>query len=238
MGESNAGPPASDAGFSHGGLKWSSCAMVTVLALGCAVDFPRLVDGGGSDADTDADVDTDTDVDSDADTDTDVDADTDADSDTDSSTGIDTETCGDSVWDGNFSINSPGDLTNFSGTTEITGNLNINGSSLTDLVGLECLMWVGGHLRINAHPNLASLDGLQSLTTIGDYLRIYDNDSLTTILQLASLEEIGLTADLSIYNNPVLPNCEAEDLRDRLVSNGWQGDESFWGNDEEAICEE
>ena len=61
------------------------------------------------------------------------------------------------------------------------------------------------------------------------------NDRLTTLRQLERLMSLG--TDLRIKNNPLLPTCEAEALRDRLRGLGWQGEAVIEGNDSTATCD-
>ena len=240
-------------------VKSQFVAMLLAAAMlpGCIIDFPTMLDGG---ADTDADSDTDTDADSDTDTDADSDtdsgsdsasdtgsdtdtgpdtgSDTGSESSTDSDTGSEADTCEESVWAGSYTINSPDDATAFAGTTTITGSLDIYSSELTDLSDLACLHTVGGHFRVYNDPTLQTLDGLQNLTSVGNYFRISANDQLTTIIHLESLDSIGTADPFSIYNNPLLPTCEAEALRDHLIVQGWEGSATIYGNDDTATCEE
>ena len=47
-----------------------------------------------------------------------------------------------------------------------------------------------------------------------------------------------MTDHLIVTDNVSLPNCEAENLRDRLVDEeGWDGDWNITGNDFMGTCE-
>ena len=130
------------------------------------------------------------------------------------------------VYSGDFSITNASDLDALSGYTSISGNLTIDGTSLTNLDGLECLLAIGGYLHVgdntqlndlhglqnlstvnqrvtfDNNDGLTNLDGLESLTEIGEALVIKDNSSLVNIDGLSQVTNIGL--DLYIYNNDAL----------------------------------
>src|SRR5690606_2426626 len=64
---------------------------------------------------------------------------------------------------------------NYPNCTEISGDLDINNSNITNLNGLSNLTSVGGSLYINS-TNLTNLDGLSNLTSIeGDLAISYNN---------------------------------------------------------------
>jgi hypothetical protein len=118
--------------------------------------------------------------------------------------------------------------TNFPNCTQIDGNVNIWGNSLTNLnglsvltsiggyvfihntyslynlSGLDNLTSVGGYFRIKSNPNLTSLSGLENLTSIGGMLDIFNNNSLTSLSGLENLTDVG--GALSISINGVLTN--------------------------------
>ncbi len=91
-----------------------------------------------------------------------------------------------------------GEINNLNGLnvlTSIGGNLSIGGTNLEYLSGLEALENIGGHCIIGwggmmgnfGNPYLASLTGLESLTTIVGGLNIAENDLLTNLNGLNSL---------------------------------------------------
>ena len=90
------------------------------------------------------------------------------------------------------------------GCTSITGDLRIEGTSLTNVDGLVSLTSVGRSFLIDSNAALTNLDGLAALTDIGGYLRIDSNAALANIDGLATLTDVG--GDLSIYNNDALIN--------------------------------
>jgi hypothetical protein len=81
-------------------------------------------------------------------------------------------------------------------------------------------------LFINENQALMELDAA-SLVSIGVDLWVCDT-SLTTLDGLAALEDLG--EDLRCLSNTALPTCEATELRDRLIANGWTGEADIWGN--------
>ena len=148
-----------------------------------------------------------------------------------------TDTCPALMYAGSVSINDSADILALAGVTQITGDLTIGGSSLTDLSGLECLNQVDGYVRIYNSYSIETLAGLEALTSIGGYLRISGNTVLTTIANLQSLDYIGVSSNLDIYNNTHVPTCEAENLRDHLIALGWGGTSYISGNDDAGTCE-
>src|SRR5690606_12196009 len=93
-------------------------------------------------------------------------------------------TVNESDWAGPFSFTTrplcpPGDViltsqtevdafaTNYPNCTEISSDLNISGSTITNLDGLSNLTSVGGNLYISSNSSLTNLDGLSNLTSVG-----------------------------------------------------------------------
>ncbi len=95
----------------------------------------------------------------------------------------------------NFSITYPD-------CTQITGDVIINGSSITNLNGLSQLISINGNVDIVANPLLNNLNGLSNLSSIGGYFDINSNSSLSSISGLSSLTSVGFY--FSIFNNPDL----------------------------------
>src|SRR5690606_29817153 len=94
--------------------------------------------------------------------------------------------------------------TNYPNCTEISGDLYISGSTITDLSPLSNLTSVGGYLRISTNSSLTDLDGLSNLTSVGGYLQIGSNSNLTNLDGLSNLTSVG--GYLQIYNNSNLTN--------------------------------
>jgi len=114
---------------------------------------------------------------------------------------------------------------NYPNCTQIDGNVEILGSGITNLNGLNVLTSIGGYLVISGIDNLISLTGLNSLTYIGDFFWIDTNPVLTNLTGLDNLTFIGgdfsinWNNDLinlvglqnlnSIGNNVIISNCNA-----------------------------
>jgi len=92
----------------------------------------------------------------------------------------------------------------------INAGLIINMTDLINLDGLSKLYFVGHHVIVESNPLLSDLHGLDGLTEIGGALTIVDN--------------------------PKLPTCEAERLRDRIGIANIHGGWSISGNDDAATC--
>lgn len=128
--------------------------------------------------------------------------------------------------------------------TEIGGALNVQANTiLTNIDGLSGVATIGTgthegikYLQILDNPVLDNVDGLINLTSITDDLYIYQNDTLSNLAGLANLTSLGGDR-LWILNNPMLPNCEAEELIERLQANGFSGEVMISGNDMTATCE-
>src|SRR5690606_6408322 len=81
--------------------------------------------------------------------------------------------------------------TNYPNCTGVSGNLTIQGASITDLTPLSNLTSVGGYLYIYNNSNLNNLDGLSNLTSVGGYLHIRSNSSLNNLDGLSKLSSLG-----------------------------------------------
>lgn len=107
-------------------------------------------------------------------------------------------------------------------------------SSLEDISGFRPLRVVAGSLVLRGNESLDSLDGaFESLVAVGGDLVISRN-GLQSIASFARLASLG--GSLEVTDNPDLPTCEVEALRDRLVALGWDGDATIEGNDDDAPC--
>ena len=170
-------------------------------------------------------------------------------------------TCGDEgYWAGSFTVYDELSIFDLAGCRYIQGDLVINDTSLTDLHGLEELRTVGGSLSIGYNPQLASVAGLDGLFEIDGELHIAGNDAVTDLGGLEGLFAVGGDLDiednsslesldgldglavlggdeLSVRYNTVLPTCEAEELAERLIANGYQGWVTIEGNGD-GTCDE
>jgi hypothetical protein len=93
--------------------------------------------------------------------------------------------------------------------------------SMLDLSGLGKLKSTGWSTVVGANWELLSLRGLESLTAVDGQLSITDNVRLSDISALASLMTLG--DNLNVYNNFQISECAVEELRQRLLANGWTG---------------
>lgn len=133
--------------------------------------------------------------------------------------------------------NYPQDKAALQGVKHLRGNLHISGiggyvitagADNWHLHGLEELVSISGHLRIERNPGLQSLrglrklrsvdyiiisknprlrtlEGLENLWTVDSLIRICRNDGLKSLRGLEGLKE---TSDVTIYENPILESFE------------------------------
>jgi hypothetical protein len=136
------------------------------------------------------------------------------------------------------------DLDGLSNVTEVGGALNVEKNTvLTNIDGLSGITTIGTglhdeikYLQIFDNPVLENVDGLSNLTTVAEGLYIYSNPELTNLDGLENLVSLGGDESL-IVDNPNLPNCQAEALRDRLQASGYSGTFLLSGNDMTATCD-
>jgi hypothetical protein len=74
---------------------------------------------------------------------------------------------------------------------------------------------------------------LEELEVVGYYLGIGYNTSLTNIRALGGVSRVG--SGLYVYDNPVLPTCEAEWLLDTIGTNN-VGYWYIYRNDDFGVC--
>lgn len=119
------------------------------------------------------------------------------------------------VYNGSLTLGSQAAVDAFS-YTEITENLTISGSDITNLNGLSSLAVVGGGLKISGNDLLTNLDGLSGLTLTGTraalipngaFLLITDNAALTNLDGLSSLDPV-VVVEFEISNNDELMNLD------------------------------
>ncbi len=131
---------------------------------------------------------------------------------------------GGSLWIGNNYLLTT--LTGLNNLNTIGGDLHVgfgydiwddSPTYLTSLTGLENLISIGGGLSIAFNHNLTSLTGLENLTFIGSNLEIKYNDVLTSLNALENMEADSMS-DITIFNNPLLDDCEAQSICDYLDS--------------------
>ena len=83
----------------------------------------------------------------------------------------------------------------------IEGNVEISGSDITNLNGLDILIDVQGNLVIEENDTLASLSGLNNITSVGGTLRIFQNPLLTSLVGLENVSFIGGNLRVTQNNN-------------------------------------
>ena len=116
---------------------------------------------------------------------------------------------------------------------EHAGQLWIDANSaLGDIEALASLEVVDGGVTIWS-TGLTSLSGLGQLVHVGS-LNIQYNELLGNLRGLESLSEVDYY--LTIYENPQLPTCEAEGLRDRIGTENI-GEVVIQYNDDSGVCE-
>jgi len=156
-------------------------------------------------------------------------------------------------------------ITSLDGLDSIEGNLEAlqidENASLEDLSGLEWINAIECSLSLFGNPNLTTLAGLENLSWVGLVIDITYNDSLSGLDALNNLEEIlpsecpaasdtdtdtdtdvDTDADwmlgyLDIEDNPALPTCDAEEVAQRLVENGFAGEIKIENNLEDECSD-
>jgi RTX calcium-binding nonapeptide repeat (4 copies) len=113
------------------------------------------------------------------------------------------------VWSGDAVVQSSGDIATLAEMRCVDGSLYVSGTALADLIGLENLIGITGHVYVEYNPALASLSGLDGLQTIGGDARIAGNSALTELGGLSSLSHIG--GRLELFNNLALANVDGLD---------------------------
>jgi hypothetical protein len=124
------------------------------------------------------------------------------------------------------------DLSALSEVTQVQ-SLTVHGSRQSTLAGLDGLKTIDRSLDITG-SDLRDLDGLSSLETVGTWIFITENPELTSVQGLSRLSSFGadqVMAELTVEDNPVLPQCQVDELHERfgLPATGL-------GNDEAATC--
>ncbi len=106
------------------------------------------------------------------------------------------------TYSGNLIFNSQADLDSFpSNYINVTGNLYIQNSDITDLSPLNNIQSVGSDIVISGNSNLTTLNGLNNLLTIGDDLTISTNANLNSISGLNNLTSISGFLNIQFNSN-------------------------------------
>jgi len=116
----------------------------------------------------------------------------------------------------------------------VTGFVNVQGSTITDISKLQNIVQVGSYLQLKSiSPIVTSISSLSNITSVGGTLVIRDCDGLTSIAPLGGLTSLGgaiiirdnlnltslnglgnlinppLTGGITIYNNTALSDISA-----------------------------
>lgn len=125
-------------------------------------------------------------------------------------------------------INST-DLSFLYNISSIGGNLEIlNNDYLEDLSGLNNLKSLGGSLLIGnnskgGNQSLKNLSGLEGLEFIDGTLTISNNNNLNSISSIENISASSINY-LSIMYNPMLGECNIENICDFLISSSGKSD--------------
>ncbi|MCA9619095.1 MAG: hypothetical protein KC731_08735 [Myxococcales bacterium] len=99
----------------------------------------------------------------------------------------------------------------------MTGDLHFFEDNVSSFAGLTKLHTVGGWLRLNHVLDLESLQGLENVRSLAR-LEISYNPKLRTLSGLAGL--VGVTGDVEIKGNDLLPAAEVDALLARVEVGG------------------
>ena len=94
------------------------------------------------------------------------------------------------TWTGDSVLSTSEDIARVRGHSSISGNLLIM-STLSDLIGMECLESVTGNVGFEENETLTSLRGLSGLASVSGGLRIEDVDIITDLDGLDRLGSVG-----------------------------------------------
>jgi len=111
------------------------------------------------------------------------------------------------IYSGSIRLESQADVNAFN-YTEVTGNLTVQGSYITDLRPIAKLTKVGGVFHIANNSNLTNLVGLENLTSVGGDLYIRNNRNLNSLAGLQNLTSVGKDLWISISSLSSLRGLE------------------------------
>ncbi|MFO0633851.1 MAG: hypothetical protein U0168_13460 [Nannocystaceae bacterium] len=80
--------------------------------------------------------------------------------------------------------------------TSVGGNIQIFGTTITDIAGLGGLETIGGSLSISENANLQEVYGLGALTDLGGALIITKNPNLVAVSEIDALQQIHLGVNI------------------------------------------
>ena len=108
--------------------------------------------------------------------------------------------CGSVILSSQMDVNNF--VSSFSGCSQISGNLQINGEDITDLTPLSSLTSISGNLQVWGNTSLNSLQGLHNITTIGGNLDLAGyNFPLINLNGLGSLQTVGGMVFIQNFQN-------------------------------------
>ncbi len=110
------------------------------------------------------------------------------------------------VWNGTYIIKDATDIEELKKYTEITGDLIIEDTNLSNLSAQENIINIGGDLIIQNNDALTSLNGLVKITSVGENVIVWENDVLENLEGLNGLQSIG--GSLKIHSNDALMNLD------------------------------
>jgi hypothetical protein len=79
---------------------------------------------------------------------------------------------------------------------------------------------------------LTSVGGLSALTRTGGL--VFSNNEILDDISPLNLEQID--GDFTFTDNPMLPTCKIEQLRDAIGTGNITGDVTISGNDQDTTC--
>jgi len=101
---------------------------------------------------------------------------------------------------------------------EIAGNVEINGSNITNLDGLLQIQVFGGNLEIHGNNSLPDLSGLNSVSSIAGDFEVLNNPNLIDFSGLGSL--LSIDGGFQVRNNSALDNMNSLSGLSALTSIG------------------
>jgi hypothetical protein len=117
------------------------------------------------------------------------------------------------VYAGDLILETADDVRAFADVEEVEGSVVIEGSSLTDLTGLERLEWIGGALAIGGdlgNASLVSVEGLSGLQRVEGDVTIRRNNLLADLGGLRALSSVG--GSIVIQENDALATLNLSSL--------------------------
>ena len=105
-----------------------------------------------------------------------------------------------------YAISKAQELSSLDGLETVNRNVALSGMTNDNLLALENLTTIHGHLFIQNNPELTSLEGLKNLSHVSGQLVIQNNGVLAN---LSGLENLRHVESLTIISNGALTNFDA-----------------------------